>query len=205
VLTHVEASNAREEALDAMRVQLRAFIARRVESPEIADDLTQDVLLRIVISQHDQLENPTAWLYRLARNVIIDHYRARQSRARLASDPARGPDATDDPYAEAPEQAQRELATCLHSLVDQLAEPYRSAVTAVDLQSQTHAEAARAIGLSISGMKSRVQRGRIQLRQLLTDCCRVHLGATGGISSYEPTNGCKPDPSSQPRPRCGCA
>jgi RNA polymerase sigma-70 factor (ECF subfamily) len=195
-------SNTREDALQAMRAQLHAFIARRVESPEVADDLTQDVLLRILTRSHEDVEVPTAWFYRVARNAIIDHYRARESRARLAIDSLPRADPTENPFAEDPEQAQRELAGCLRPLLDQLPEPYRSAVTAIDLNGHTHAEAAHAIGLSVSGMKSRVQRGRVQLRELLTDCCSVFTNATGGISDYEPASGCRAGSTGDASRRC---
>ncbi|MGH3921675.1 MAG: sigma factor-like helix-turn-helix DNA-binding protein, partial [Pseudonocardiaceae bacterium] len=83
-----------------------------------------------------------------------------------------------------------------------LDEPYRSAVTAVDLDGQTQTDAAHAVGLSVSGMKSRVQRARRQLGQRLTECCRVHTSPTGSINSYEPSTNCEPDPSEGGRCRC---
>jgi RNA polymerase sigma-70 factor (ECF subfamily) len=184
--------HARDEALTAVRARLHAFIVRRVESADVADDLTQEVLLRLLLHADGHVEDPTPWLYRVARNVIIDHYRTR-ARSRL-SQPASGdpPEAAlvEDPFADDPRAAERELAGCLRSLVDQLAEPYRSAVTAADLQGLTQAGVARAAGVSVSGMKSRVQRGRRQLRDLLTECCRVQTGPTGSISDYEPGSGC---------------
>lgn len=195
IATSAQPPTAREDALRAARAQLHAFIARRVESPEVADDLTQEVLLRLLA--HDgRVEQPTAWLYRVARNVIIDHYRTRGSR-RVDRLDAGGPapaDPAEDPFADDPQAAHRELARCVGPLVDQLAEPYRSAVRAVDLGGQTHTVVADALGVSVSGMKSRVQRGRRQLRKLLTDCCRVHTGPSGSISGYEPVTGCGPGP-----------
>ena len=191
-------STAHDDALHALRAQLHAFIARRVESPEVADDLTQEVLLRLLTHNDGRVEHPTAWLYRVARNVIIDHYRSRgrgRGSRRLADDDPAPADAAAAPFADDPLAAHRELARCLGPLVEQLAEPYRSAVNAVDLGGQTHTEVAHAVGLSVSGMKSRVQRGRRQLRQLLTDCCRVHTSPTGSISGYEPIAGCHPNPS----------
>jgi RNA polymerase sigma-70 factor (ECF subfamily) len=200
-----------DEGLPATRAHLKAFIACQVESPEVADDLTQDVLVRLLTHDDGRVENPTAWLYRVARNVIIDHYRSRGSHrqdrldaddlalAGAAEDPFADDlalaGAAEDPFADDPQAAQRELAGCLRPLVDQLAEPYRSAVSAVDLGGRTHTDVAQAVGLSTSGMKSRVQRGRRQLRQLLTDCCRVHASPTGSISGYEPVTGCHPTPS----------
>lgn len=61
---------------------------------------------------------------------------------------------------------------------------YRDVLTRVDLHGATHQQAAAAAGISVSGMKSRVQRGRHQLRDLLTDCCAVHINSTGAIDSY---------------------
>jgi RNA polymerase sigma-70 factor, ECF subfamily len=195
--TPTQGPTARDDAMHALRGQLHAFIARRVQSPEVADDLTQDVLVRLLAHDDGRVANPTAWLYRVARNVIIDHYRTRASHSQgrpFADDLApTGP--AEDPFADDPQTAHRELARCLGPLVDQLAEPYRSAVTAVDLAGQTHTAVAHAVGLSVSGMKSRVQRGRRQLRQLLTECCRVHTSPTRGISGYEPITGCHPDAS----------
>jgi RNA polymerase sigma-70 factor, ECF subfamily len=203
-----ELTSARDDALGAVRARLHAFLARRVKSPEVADDLTQEVLLRLLQHRDTAVENSTAWLYRVARNVLIDHYRSRASQRRLhAGDPATAATVlAEEPFAEDPQAAQRELAGCLRSLVDQLAEPYRSAVTAVDLDGQTQTDVARRLGLSVSGMKSRVQRGRRQLRQLLTACCRVHTSPAGGISDYEAGEGCADDPTAPGSQRCrsGC-
>jgi RNA polymerase sigma-70 factor, ECF subfamily len=205
--TPTELTSARDDALGAVRARLHAFLARRVESPEVADDLTQDVLLRLLQHQDGLVDNPTAWLYRVARNVLIDHYRTRASqRRRHTGDPTTAATVlADEPFADDPQATQRELAGCLRSLVDQLAEPYRSAVTAVDLDGQTQADAARRSGLSVSGMKSRVQRGRRQLRTLLTECCRVHTSPTGGISGYEPSPNCQGDPTAPGSRHCRSA
>ena len=206
--TPTELASARDDALGAVRARLHAFLARRVESPEVADDLTQEVLLRLLQHKDGSVDNPTAWLYRVARNVLIDHYRSRARQRRLTSgDPATAAAVlVEEPFADDPDDpqaAQRELAGCLRSLVDQLAEPYRSAVTAVDLGGQTQTEVARRLELSVSGMKSRVQRGRRQLRELLTECCRVHTSPSGGISDYEPSATCRDDPTAPGSRRCG--
>jgi RNA polymerase sigma-70 factor, ECF subfamily len=165
--------------------RLRAFIARRVDNPHIADDITQDVLTRSLAGGTlDTLDNPTGWLYRAARNAVIDHYRLRRRHQPLLDDDERGtqPEVGDS----GPNQATRELARCLQPLVDQLQPIYRDALTRVDLHGQTHVQAAAATGISLSGMKSRVQRGRHQLRDLLTTCCAVHTDSTGAIHSYHP-------------------
>jgi RNA polymerase sigma-70 factor (ECF subfamily) len=165
--------------------QLQAFIARRVDNPHIADDITQDVLTRCLAGGAlDTVDNPTGWLYRAARNAVIDHYRLRRRHQPLLD--------ADEHWTEpevgnsGPNDATRELARCLQPLVEQLPPIYRDALTRVDLHGETHQQAAAATGISLSGMKSRVQRGRHQLRDLLTTCCAVHTDSTGAIRSYQP-------------------
>lgn len=175
--------------LDAGRAEttarLRAFIARRVDNPHIADDITQDVLTRCLAGGAlDTVDNPTGWLYRAARNAVIDHYRRRRRHQPLLDADERWtePEVGDT----GPNDATRELARCLQPLVEQLPPIYRDALTRVDLRGETHQQAAAATGISLSGMKSRVQRGRHQLRDLLTTCCAVHTDSTGAIRSYQP-------------------
>ena len=165
--------------------RLRAFIARRVDNPHIADDITQDVLTRgLAGGTLDTIDNPTGWLYRAARNAVIDHYRLRRRHQPLLDDPERWtePERSDSE----PNAATHELARCLQPLVDQLQPIYRDALSRIDLNGQTHVQAAAAAGISVSGMKSRVQRGRRQLRDLLAACCTVHTDSTGAIHSYDP-------------------
>jgi RNA polymerase sigma-70 factor (ECF subfamily) len=71
-------------------------------------------------------------------------------------------------------------------MVERLAEPYREAIRLTDLGDRTQAQAAATLGLSVPGMKARVQRGRAQLRELLRACCRIELDRRGQITELEP-------------------
>ena len=101
--------------------RLRAFVAARVEDPELAADITQDVIVRSIASGAlDRVDNPAAWLYRSARNAVIDHYRTRALTSR-STRPERWPDPdTDDNL---PNDATRELARCLQPMLGQLHPP----------------------------------------------------------------------------------
>ena len=94
------------------------------------------------------------------------------------------PERTDD----RPNEATRDLARCVQPLVAELPDIYRDALDRVDLAGQSHQAAAAELGISTSGMKSRVQRGRRQLKQLLTDCCAVHVDRLGAVASYRPNS-----------------
>ena len=179
---------------------LRAFIARRVQNQADVDDLVQRVLLQIVTGLQSlrDVERLHAWVYRTARNVIIDYYRATGSRREHAAGDAIDIEADDPAPLEAADDsdgvALRELAACLAPMLNQLPPAYQEAIRIVDLEGATQQEAARRVGVSLSGMKSRVQRGRQQLRAVVEACCRIDLDQRGGISAYTPR---QPD-------ACGC-
>lgn len=173
-----------EETLE----RLRRYVAARVGDPEVAADITQDVVVRsIAAGALDRVDDPVAWLHRSASNAVIDHYRTRR---RL--DPLDEHDLglVDDDTDEGPNDAIRDLAGCLRPLVERLEPIYRDAVVRVDLDGRTHRHVADELGVSVSGMKSRVQRGRRQLRDLLTACCAVDLDGTGAVSDYTRNPGC---------------
>jgi RNA polymerase sigma-70 factor (ECF subfamily) len=190
--------------------RLRSFIARRVESEADADDILQEVFLRI--HRHagsvQQSERLASWLFQITRNAIADYYRAPvRRRELLAGAPAdleRTPAhvwSEDDERELASPAVRRELATCLGPMIERLPALYRDALRLVDLEGLPQHEAAARAGLSVSGMKSRVQRGRQALKAVLQECCRVELDAGGRVTDYEPRgSGCAPDANGCP---CG--
>ena len=174
-----------------LHASVRAFIARRVQNQADVDDLVQRVLLQIVksLATLRDTERLHAWVYRTARNVIIDYYRADGGRREISAGAATDLDATDATAARASvddedDVALRELAACLAPMIARLSPAHQEAIRMVDLEGATQQEAARRAGLSLSGMKSRVQRGRQELRAVLEACCRVDLDRRGGISAY---------------------
>jgi RNA polymerase sigma-70 factor (ECF subfamily) len=182
--------------------RLRAFIARRVDSDADADDILQDVFLRIHrhASTVERQERLVSWLFQVTRNAIADFYRAPVGRRELPSGvpsdleeaEVRARDSVEGREGESLE-TRRELAACLRPMIDQLPPRYRAAVTLVDLQGMPQNEAAARSGVSLSGMKSRIQRGRQALEHLLHDCCRIELDAGGRITDYQPRgDGCGP-------------
>lgn len=183
-----------------LRGNLRAFIARRVQNQADVDDLVQRVLLQIVTGLESLRDDGRlhAWVYRTARNVIVDYYRATGSRREHAAGDAGDVEASTPTTLprldEGDGAALRELAACLAPMLNQLPPAYQEAIRIVDLEGTTQQEAARRVGVSLSGMKSRVQRGRQQLRTVVEACCRIDLDRRNGISAYTPRH---PD-------ACGC-
>jgi RNA polymerase sigma-70 factor (ECF subfamily) len=176
------------------RQRLAAFVARRVSSPADVDDIVQTVFLRLHTGAHGirSAERIHAWLYTTARRAIVDHYR---SRARQRESPAGA--GTDLEALEtrraAPADdgvgARQEVAACLAPLVDRLAPDDRDAIALTEVGGLRLAQAAARSGVSLSAMKSRVQRARRRLRQAVLACCDVALDARGapiGCASRAP-------------------
>lgn len=167
----------------AIDTRLRRFVARRVPAADV-DDVLQDVWVRMQrgLGALRDDERFTAWLFRIARSAVAEHGRARARHplpagADLAEAPAE-PD--DDERA-----AATALSGCVAGFVAELASPYREALTLVELEGLSAREAAGRAGVSVSGMKSRVQRGRAQLRALFEKCCEIQLDARGKVTEYE--------------------
>lgn len=172
--------------------RLRPFVGRQVPAADV-DDVLQDVFLRIqrgLASLRDE-ERYTSWLFQVARSSVAEHARRR------ARHPVAAVAAEDELPAPPPEDDDREaarmLAACVSLFVARLPSPYREAVTLVELQGLTAREAAELVGISVSGMKSRVQRGRAQLRELFERCCEIALDARGKVTSFAP----RPQPCSR--------
>lgn len=169
---------------------LRTFIARRVRNHADVDDLVQRVLLRIVqgLSTLRDTERLHAWVYRTARNVVVDYYRSKGSRREVTTTDAASaiaePPLPAASFDDDDEAALRELAGCLAPMLRQLPPAHQEAIRLVDLEGATQRHAAEHAGVSLSGMKSRVQRGRQQLRDVLEACCRIDLDRRGGITAF---------------------
>jgi len=178
--------------------RLRAFIARRVDGEADVDDILQDVFLRI--HRHagslERRERLVSWLFQVTRNAIVDYYRAPRRRRELPAGAPQDLERAEEQAmsrvevidGESPE-TQHELAACLGPMVAQLPPLYREAVRLIDLEGLPQHEAAARSGISVSGMKSRVQRGRQALKGLLDACCHVDLDAGGRVTDYQPRDG----------------
>lgn len=178
-----EPATLSDDAWAEFEARLQAYIRRRV-APSAADDIVGDVLLRLV--QHrdkfEAADNPVAWMMRTASNVVADHYRKRAAEERALAQ------AATEPQEEAAEETSRavdEIALCVVPFIEGLPEPYREALTLTDIRGLSQAEAAERLGLSVSGMKSRVQRGRAKLKDSLDRCCAFQLDQRGTIIDYK--------------------
>jgi len=189
-----ETSNVATSADDARWLAfvepLRAFLRKRVPPGVDADDVAQEVFLRLARHQASvaDVRDLEAWVFRIARSALTDALRAEQRRARRASD--HDPDALSDDAAasgieggenDADDDARAELSACVRPFVAALAPPFRRAIELTAVQGLTQEEAAKREGISLSGMKSRVQRARASVVKEIQHCCGLQRDARGTV------------------------
>jgi len=160
--------------------KLRRFIRGRVSDAATAEDILQDVYLRIHthsddLRHSDRLES---WVYQITRNAITDFYRRARPQADL-------PEFLPAPAAEE-DGAMQVLAQSIQGMLDCLPEPYRQALILTDIQGMPQVELAAQLGLSVSGAKSRVQRARLKLKEAFLDCCHFEFDRRGMVIDYHP-------------------
>jgi len=125
------------------------------------------------------------WVYTIAERAVADHLRKR------ARHPVAGQsdDQLEDEAMESRDAGgalEADLTECVTLFVSRLGAPYREAITLTELQGLTQKDAAEMLGISLSGMKSRVQRGREQIRRMFEGCCEISVDARGHVVDCTP-------------------
>ena len=158
--------------------ELHAFILPRAESPAVADDLTQEVFLRAIAQgeRFTRIENPRAWLFRVARNVLIDHVRCQRPTAQLPDDLALADTETDTVDL---------LTECVGRNLARLNAADRDIIECCDLKQQTVKDYAQQKNLSLPAAKSRLLRARQRLRDSIVLHCSVSFDEQGKVNDYQ--------------------
>jgi len=166
---------------------LRPYLACRVAFPSDIDDLLQDIFVRLHqgLSTLRDDERFGGWVYRVANNAIIDKSRQRARAPHVGTSDELELSA---PIDSADERLQSDLGECVALFVGRLPSPHREAITLTELEGLTQKEAAEMLGVSLSGLKSRVQRGRDKIRHMFEECCQISIDCRGRVIECEPRN-----------------
>ncbi|MGB0910315.1 MAG: RNA polymerase sigma factor SigZ [Nitrospirales bacterium] len=169
-----------EHIWELLSAKLRSFLLQRVSDPQVADDLLQEIFLRIHQKLDDVADDQriTSWVFQIARNLVVDHYRSksREHNADMPNDVA------------APTQGQENLNELIEgwlpTMIAQLPDTYREAVELYELKEMPQQQIADQLNISLSGAKSRIQRGRTKLKSLLFECCSFEQDSLGNVIEY---------------------
>jgi len=173
-----------EKVWEDFNTGLKRFILKHVQDEPGAEDILQDVFLKIhshigSLKESDKLQS---WIYQIARNAIADFYRAHK----LTSELTEVAYLPEDPF----DDVVGDLLPYVKKLVDDLPHDYRQALILTEYEGLTQRELAERLGISISGAKSRVQRAREKVRLMLLNCCHFQFDRLGRIIDYEPNCNC---------------
>lgn len=153
---------------------LLRFILSRVHDQYLAEEILSQVMLKIYnnCEQLEGLKNTRAWMVTIARNAIMDHFRMSAKSAELES-------VQNQKSSSSTSVLEKSLAECVEPMIMRLPEIYREPLLQHELRGVSQKALAREYGMSDSGMKSRIQRGRKLLRDEFTACCHIEVGEHG--------------------------
>ncbi|HMB62090.1 MAG TPA: RNA polymerase sigma factor SigZ [Eudoraea sp.] len=164
--------------------ELKGFIFGKVGDESIADDILQDVFIKIMdnmdkVARAKSIQN---YLYGIARNTTMDHFRKADKKKALEKDYA--------PLTD--EETQSLNATiadrCIKPFINQIPEKYRHALLKTEFEQISQKDLARELNISYSAAKSRVQRGRLKLKELILGCCNLQKDKYGNLLSARMKN-----------------
>ena len=171
-----------EKIWEEFQPRLKQFILKRIPDEQNAEDILQDVFLKIharidTIRDEEKLQS---WMYQIARNTIADYYREHKATVELPE----ALELPEEPIVD--DDVVKDLIPSVKAMVNGLPDEYREALILTEYEGLTQRELAERLGLSFSGAKSRVQRAREKLKTMLLDCCHFEFDRLGKVIDYRP-------------------
>ncbi len=186
-------------ALEKERSNLVRYIRGIVRNEGIAEDLTQETMLRahMGISGLRDRDRLIPWLYRIGTNVCRDYFR----KQKRISEQIHGSEVSIAPQDLRDENAPQldkimecaEMGECVQQYFMELSDSYRAVIILHDLEGMTNPEIADMLSISLDTTKIRLHRARKRLRKILKDACDFYVDGRG-ILICEPKKGIKVDP-----------
>ncbi len=168
------------------KTALKAFILKRVKDHDLANDICQEVLIKVFnyCKNKSGVRNIRSWLFQIAQNIIIDNYR----KPSFINYQENVPDIIE----ENDDDAFKEALNYIRPMLGFLPNKYSIPLKLADIDGIKQSEIAILLGLSISATKSRIQRARQLLKTEFITCCHFETDKLGTIVSFQIKDNCKP-------------
>lgn len=170
----------------AYEAQLKGFVQKRILDQDEANDILQQLYLKVYknCEQLQEIKNTKAWLYQITRNAVYDFFRENSRRQSIAD--------MELAEGELPDETRHEVEALVEPLINLLPAEYAEALRLSELEEISQKEIAERLGISYSGAKSRVQRGREKLKALFLECCHLEFSHDGQVIGASVRESCKP-------------
>ncbi len=174
-MTAKETTELISKVHDTHAEPLRTYLLSKEKNLGLIEDIIQDSFLKLQIElqKGKDITNPKGWLYKVAYNALMDHYRAQKvdSSNILITETVEDIQTANDHRPE----------DCLRGIIANLPYKYKKAVYLVDIKGMKQTEAAEEMDLTLPTFKSHVQRGRKLVKQGYIDCCDYSLNEHGHL------------------------
>jgi len=168
--------------------ELLSYIKRKVRSREDAEDILQNVFVKMSsgIDKLDEDVKIKNWIFTVTRNTIIDYYRVIANKKKLAVN-----EELDDQIAEVEVMDQTKgLDQCMGSMIELLPDEYRDIIVESEIKGVKQKDLADKYGMAYPSMRSKVQRGRERLKQLFHNCCHIETDKLGNVMEVQEKSDC---------------
>lgn len=170
---------------DEFSEALKRFIYNRVKNNEITNDLLQEVFIKIHLNIHKikKQESIKSWIYTITNNTINDYFKKQSKLHKLNSEPIELNTKTSNEHS---------AKDCLLPLINSLPSTYKDALLLSEINGLKQSEVAKILNISLSGAKSRIQRGRNLLKDGFIACCNYKLNKSGYlVGEHKEKKDCK--------------
>lgn len=154
------------------------YLNKRIGKKAVACDLMQDTFQKVLQNEQklNTVRNPEAWIFRIAKNTLIDYTRKKKE------------DSLNDLQISADTDYQEQksdvevISECLHELIEEYSDEEQEILKDVFTKSLSQKEAAKSLDIPYSTFKSRVQKARsVILSEFQKRCCRLKYNQQGEI------------------------
>ncbi|OUD35399.1 sigma-70 family RNA polymerase sigma factor [Flavobacterium sp. FPG59] len=172
------------EIWEDYKSSLLGYIQKRVDNSDDSKDILQDVLLKSYqfCSKGKTVLHLKSWLYKITQNTIIDYYKKNNKSIPLEFDITE-----EDDESTTIGEASDYIKALLKLLPDEYAKP----LYMYDLENIDQKTIAERLNLTLPNTKSRIQRGRVKLKERFLECCVVAFDPNGEMTSFDIKPECK--------------
>lgn len=173
--------------------RLKPFILKWVSDPYIAEEIIQEVFIKIH-QKIDTLKDSTkvrSWVLQITRNTIFDFFRKQKIKFyNLDKIEIEDNNISDFINDENERDLSTEITSGLRSIIETLPEKYAQALLLVEYEGMSQIDLAKKLKISPSGAKSRVQRARQMIQTTLMNCCHYEFDKYGTVIGVKPKSCC---------------